>query len=1560
MQSPTTNTLQGYEIANQLGTGGFGTVYRAEQISINRQVAIKIIKADLANRPDFIRRFEIEAHVIARLEHPHIVPLYDYWRDPNGAYLIMRYLRGGSLRQLLNKQGTITPQDSAVILDHIASGLDHAHRNNVVHRDIKPGNILLDEDGNAYIADFGIAKDITLKDSSMTDADGIVGSLDYLSPEQARSEQVTARTDIYSLGVTVYEMLVGRHPFHESSSIERLYKHINEPLPEITNIDVTIRDAVNEVIQTSTQKNPSHRYQNVLEFAHAFRDAVNATDYLATQLTPREYEVLIRIVDGLSNKQIAEEMFIAVSTVKTYVKNIYKKLGVRSRVQATIRAHELNLLNLGVGQEIPTLTGESYLPEPENPYKGLRPFDAADHLDFFGREALVQKLLAKMNDDSNLSRFLAIVGPSGSGKSSLVRAGVIPALWNGYLPGSDRWYTLDIVPGAHPLDELEIALARIASKAIPELHEYLWRDNRGLSRASKLILPEDDTELVIIIDQFEEIFTLVNDEKERQQFLDILHGVVMDPRSRVRIIITIRADFYDKPLHYPEFGELMRNRIETVLPLSAKELERAIVAPAERQHVVFEEGLVSHIVSEMNYESGALPLLQYALTELFEHRKGLLLTHEAYHHIGGAVGALANRAEAIYSEMNPEHQQITKQMFLRLVILGEGSGDTRRRANQSELLSITEASDVMEEVISVYTDNRLLLLDNDLTTREPTVEVAHEAILSQWQRLREWIDESREAIKMQQRLSHMAQEWQHANNDVSFLLRGSRLQRYEKWIVSNSLALTDGEMNFYHESLAQRKKLAKSEAKRQEREATLELRSVRRLRYLVGVLVVFLMVVGGLMLFAFDQQVQAQEEANNTQQQLDITRSLAMSAYALVNQEDDPFLALSLAIEAMRIDTPTDIARQIFYDFSFLERLQKVIIFPNIDADLVISPDGKYMYVSSGRRTGFYRYDLRTGNIQKSYPEKNSTLRIYSMSLSSNGRYLYYVGEGRTNGGEILDTETGEIVAEFPVNIDEGFKTTSSLSPDERLFVVGDTRGGITLWDTTTIEMIRQFPGHDVWVESITFSPDGDMVASSDAWGNIILWDVSSGESIATLSDHTDSVSKVTFNPAGDLLVSSSDDDTAKIWDIDTGEVLHTLVGHTENVNDAIFTRDGQRVLTASYDSTVKIWDVISGDLIDTYTGHIDDVLQVMEHPSGKMIISRDAPTNHPNNIEPGFDPEIHIWELEANEFSPIIAEHKTSVSDVSYSLDGSHLVSAASNGDINLWNTQTHENIQSFDGHRGTVNEAIFSPDGAYILSAGRDRTARLWDAMTGEEIMSFDVGSPVLSVAFSHDGQIAFAGAFQEVSLWDVATGDKLQTLNGHEGGITDMVITNDDKLLTSSTDTTLNLWNLEAGEIIRTFAGHEDIVNAIALSPDGTHVLSGSNDGTIKTWDISTGELVTTWTEVTLQVLDIDISPDGTTALVALSDGTVKFLDMTTGAEIYTFDKHEDAVNTVEFSPDGLTAISGSHDRTVRQWQGLKLEEHIKWVCENRVVRQFTEEERERYLIDNETSVCDDLEG
>ncbi len=414
--------VNGYEFLEPVGAGGFGVVYRARQAAVGREVAIKVIQPQYANQPEFARRFEQEARLIARLEHPHIVPLYDYWQDADGAFLVMRWLPQ-TVRSRLQTEGELPLAAAADLLDQVAGALHVAHRSGVIHRDLKPDNLLLDAEGNTYLADFGIAKVV---DSGTITAEGqILGSTAYLAPEQIAGARVTPQSDIYSLGLVLYELLTGLQPYVGATVSELAYHHLNDPLPSLHLHQPDLPPALDAVLALATAKPPAERYPDVLRFARALRAAlpvVQRLQPLADPLTERELEILRLMADGLSNGEIAERLYVTLGTVKWYKKQIYSKLDAHSRAQAIDQARALHL--------IPSDAGTSPAPAPPalartvvpTALTGLIAPLTAPRLPtqttpFVGREAEVSGLIALLRDPQN--RLITLLAPGGMGKTRL-------------------------------------------------------------------------------------------------------------------------------------------------------------------------------------------------------------------------------------------------------------------------------------------------------------------------------------------------------------------------------------------------------------------------------------------------------------------------------------------------------------------------------------------------------------------------------------------------------------------------------------------------------------------------------------------------------------------------------------------------------------------------------------------------------------------------------------------------------------------------------------------------------------------------------------------------------------------------------------------------------------------------------------------------------------------------------------------------------------------------------------------------------------------------------------
>jgi WD40 repeat protein len=1146
----------------------------------------------------------------------------------------------------------------------------------------------------------------------------------------------------------------------------------------------------------------------------------------------------------------------------------------------------------------------------------------------------------------------------------LVKAGLIPALRQNAIPGSKDWFIVGMTPGLHPLKALETALLRIAINPPPTLLDQLRSDERGLLRAVKRILPDEESRLLLVIDQFEEVFTLVEDEAARSHFLASLHAAVTESGSRLRVVITLRADFYDRPLLYPGFGDLLRQRMETVLPLTSEELEQAVAGPAERVGATLETGLIPLIVSDVQEQPGTLPLMQYALTELYKRRQGRRLTLDGYQASGGVLGALARRADELYTDLDDAGRATTRRLFLRLVTVGEGtsdgksSSDTRRRVLRSELSSLVnghaplvpdqiQATDnkqmindqgqvTIESIIDTFGQYRLLTFDRDPVTRGPTIEVAHEALIREWERLRKWLDKDREFLMWQQRLRAGLHQWAASEQDEGALLRGAPLAEAENWLNRHQADLTEAEREFIQASLALRERRAAEEEARLQRELELEKQSANRLRLRnrvitgVGVVALVLAVVAGL--FGWQSNRNAIRAT---------ARELASAA--LANLEVDPQLSILLALESLGLSQSADTAplaeaQDALHRGIQLSRLEFSLSGHSADVtSLAYSPDGRWL-ASSGTDGTARLWDIKNReevavlsghegavNDLAFSPDAqmlatvgdDATLRLWDLTtfeakVIPTGHTLWVVSVGFNADGtrlvttsrdgfvQIWDVATVQSLLKFACGSHEDIND-AAFSPDGLTIATAHEEGGVATWDATiggqrfvgsgSLSYSYQADEQQVW--STTFSPNGRHLLTAYQAGMAKLWDMETGKSIQTLY-HTGSVFEVAFNVKGDRFVTTSQDGTAKIWDTKTVRELLTLYGSESGVVAAAFSPDDNYLATAS-GAEVKVWDISptgSQEWLDIYE-HSEGVSNVAYSPDGQRLATGGANFN------------VVVWNSESGEKE--IRRNFRKVQDIAFNPDGKSLAVVVDDNSLaaRVWNLETNDETVWLVGHTDRVTNAAYHPDGKQLATGSLDGTARVWDAMTGEPIFTLERGgSPVNDVAYDSGGSYLAAG-----------------NRNG-------MVM----------------VWEASSGRFVTEWAGHTGAVSGVSFSPNGQYLATAGFDGIVKVWDADTFELLSTLAGHRGAIRDVAFSLDSTYLATASSDGTAKVWPLA-GGEPVTLRGHRQGVEGVAFSPDGKRLATAGQDGSVRVY-ALDLGDLVA-IARSRLTRGLTTEECQQYL-------------
>ncbi|MBI2976568.1 MAG: hypothetical protein HYY33_06415 [Chloroflexi bacterium] len=1262
------------------------------------------------------------------------------------------------------------------------------------------------------------------------------------------------------------------------------------------------------------------------------------------------------------------------------------------------------------GAALRPLDGESVAEPGEAPFMGLHYFDEQDADLFFGRERLVNKLVsqlrkAALDAESEAPRFYAIVGASGSGKTSLVRAGLIPAIKKAQpVSGVDaaqydtEWIVRAMTPTAKPLGQLALAMGGSANTpGAWQLARDFAADPRALTDSAARLGVDGELgrrRVLLVIDQFEELFTLCPDEDERQAFVDNLVTAAAEPDGAFVLFMALRGDYYAHCARYPSLRDLLPGRHEMLGPMSNDDLRRAIEEPARQGNWALEDGLVELLLRDVGREPGSLPLLSHALLGTWQQREGRRLTLRGYVATGGVRQALTHTAEKTYASLNPARQAVARAVFVGLTQVGDNGRYTRRRATRAELLEGVEQAEWLDQVLTVLADARLI------TIAEYSVEVAHEALITEWERWSQWLEEDREDLQTRRSLGESAASWVKSNREPEALLRGRRLAKLREWADAHPDKLNALDREFLDVSVAaaQRESEEREARRRRELLAAQQLAETERQRaeeqtqaakklnernvalsaasVLAVILMLVAVIVAGQARQIGDRNKVLADENINVAATAGAGRATAQAASTLAVAES----RLSAAHEA---------------DANFA-RATAVAIADELEAQR-LAVESNNLFLTGGRANLIALLSLRSVKTQHTsqgdsalvvaqsldYPYHvfNSAANVLAAAFSPDGRAVVLGGVGGTI--EVWDAQQGTL-ARSPAGHSKDVQSVA-VSPDGRWILSGGADGTAILWELATGQQVRTFKGHAESVNGVAFSPDGAHIATASVDKTVIIWNTQTGEPERTISGHTDLLLSVAYSPDGLSILTAGADGTARLWDALTGRELVIFKGHADRVLKAAFSADGNTVITSSVDGAAILWDAHSGALLRKFTGHSGPVTGAAISPDGRYVLTA------------GYDNTARLWDAATGGELRRYVGHTRGINAVVFSPDGRSFVTVASDNTARLWLTLGAPPLPALNGHAASVNVAVLSSDGRYAFTGSSDHTARLWDAATGAtlsvftehtdvvngvgispdggwlatagwggniriwdaatraELRSFVHPGGVLALAISPDGtQILTGGWNGNAMLWDAATGRQLALLTGHTDVVFSVAFSPDGKFaLTGSFDKTARLWDLATQSVAATYSGHDEGVTGVAFSPDGQYVFAASTDKTIFQWRAATGELVRKFADSTDVVWAVAASPDGKYLASGGGDKLVRIYDLATGRLLRVLSGHTAAIESVAFSADGKVLITGSDDGTARQWY-TDYNDIVRYLC-SLPLGDLTADERAYYGVRDTGPTC-----
>ena len=1108
---------------------------------------------------------------------------------------------------------------------------------------------------------------------------------------------------------------------------------------------------------------------------------------------------------------------------------------------------------------------------------------------------------------------------------------------------------------------------------VNKLAQTLKQQERTLHQIVQYILQQHPQykRLLLVSDQFEELFTLCEEPEAQKQYPNLLFDAVragQDEDNHIfSLAITLRADFVGQALAHRPFADALQDNDVKLGPMTREELAQVIEKPAQMHGIHFEPHLVERILDDVGHEPGNLPLLEFALTLLWEKRTSHLLTHVAYEEIGQVEGALARYADEIYNALSPVNQKRARKVFTQMVRPGEGTEDTRRVATQREL-------DMTDWVLVSYLADQRLVVTGRSLAGERTVEVVHEALIRGWQKLRDWMNEDRAFRTWQERLRTALRQWHASQQDEGALLRGALLAEAEEWLRERGYDLSSTEQHFIADSISLRQRhLTEQEAARQreletarqladaqQRRANAEharaesqALATRRLRILAGGLAIIFFAALGLAVFANGQRQRA-ETASLARATEVIIRSTAeaqaVNNASLAELREEEALAAQVTAEAerLRADNEANEARR-SQDEAETERDRadqqaRLALARQLAAQSASLIDNQLdLALLLGIEATNIEETVETNSSLFSALQANPRLTTF-LRTSGLVQFVEFSPDGRSvasAGGNahlsLWDVETGQIIQTFPGHDPQELVNTVVFSPDGQQLASASDDKTVIIWDIETgnpsLPPLREHTG---FVQTVAFSPDGQKLASAGGDGDyaLHLWDAQTGMLLTEeMVGHLNTVWAIAFSPDGTKLASVSLDQTVRIWDVATRQLIHTLIGHNDGIWSIAFSPDGKRLATGGNngDETIIIWDVDSGRSIGApLTGHSAGINSLAFSPDGQHLFSA------------SMDTIILTWYIAAHtQDNPApqmysLTGHIGGVVNLDISPDGQQLVSGDMGGDIILWDISPHvwPVVEGASGYQNQVRRVRYHPSGEPLAMAGGANEVGLWWPSQDERITlkhNITVTTPVRTLALSHDEQIAASSTTNgTLLLWEIATGKPITSAyTVYIGGAAALAFSSDDKLVAIGSNFGWKaLLEVETGSppLVGTglLTGHTDKINGLAFNNDASLLASVSDDGSLIIRDITStglellGKPLTYTNDSGTQLLQVAFSPNGEMVATGDNKGLVTVWDAVARTSLVQWRFSTPiSITSVAFNEDNTVLVVGNAHGELVQW-------------------------------------------